>query len=206
MTELVAPTPVARRLDESALSQLFVDARTASSFTNEPVTDEELSGIWSLARWAPTASNFQPLRVTFVQSAEGRERLVSHMSDGNKAKTLAAPAVAVLSFDSRFHEHIPTVVPFRAPMVAVFESDDEGRTSAARFNATMQAGYFVLAARAAGLAVGPMGGFDSGAFDADFHPDGRFRSFLVVNLGHPAEDAYRDRLPRLDPADVISWA
>ncbi|MCU1423747.1 MAG: malonic semialdehyde reductase, partial [Microbacteriaceae bacterium] len=202
MTDLVAPTPVARRLDDETLSQLFVDARTAGSFTNEPVTDDELTEIWNLARWAPTAANFQPMRITYVQTPEGRERLVSHMAEGNKARTLAAPAVAVLAFDSRFHEHIPTVVPFRAALVPVFEADEDGRTASARFNASIQAGYFVLAVRASGLAAGPMGGFDSAAFDADFYPDKRFRSFLVVNIGHPAEDAYRDRLPRLDLDEV----
>lgn len=206
MTDLVTTTPPAHKLDEGVLSQLFGDARTPNTFTNEPVTDDELTDIWNLAKWAPTAANFQPLRVTYVQSPEARERLVSHMADGNKAKTLAAPAVAVLAFDSRFHEHIPTVVPFRSAMMPVFEANEEGRVSAASFNAAIQAGYFVLAVRASGLSAGPMGGFDSAGLDADFYDDGRFRSFLVVNIGHPAEDAYRDRLPRLDLADVVSFA
>ena len=193
-------------LDEDARAQMFTGARTASSFAPTPVTAAELTGIWDLAKWAPTAANFQPMRVLYVNSPEGRERLVSHMNEGNRAKTLAAPAVAVLALDSRFHEHIPTVAPFRSEIVPVLEANEEMRLAAARFNSAMQAGYFVLAVRAAGLAAGPMGGFDADAVDGDFFPDGRFRSILVVNIGHPTADSYRDRGVRLAHTDVVHWA
>jgi 3-hydroxypropanoate dehydrogenase len=206
VSTIVSAPHIPRRLDDEALAQLYTEARTASTFSAEPVTDSELAEIWELAKWAPTAANFQPLRVTYVNSAEGRARLVSHMNEGNQAKTLAAPAVAVLAFDSRFHEHIPTVAPFRASLVPVFEENEEMRLASSRFNSALQAGYFVLAVRALGLAAGPMGGFDAPALDADFFPDNRFRSTLVVNIGHPTEDSYRDRGARLDKADVVHWA
>jgi len=32
----------------------------------------------------------------------------------------------------------------------------------------MQAAYFIIAIRAAGLAAGPMGGFDTASLDAEF--------------------------------------
>jgi len=206
MTDTVTEPHTLRRLDEAARAQLFTEGRTASSFAPIPVSDAELAEIWELAKWAPTAANFQPLRVTYVNSTEGRARLVSHMNEGNRAKTLAAPAVAVLAFDSRFHEHIPTVAPFRASLVPVMEQNEEMRISASRFNSALQAGYFVLAVRALGFAAGPMGGFDAAALDADFFPDGRFRSTLVVNIGHPTDDSYRERGARLDPSDVVHWA
>jgi 3-hydroxypropanoate dehydrogenase len=206
VTHLVDTPSSARRLDDEARAQLFSEARTPNAFTDEPVTDAELAEIWEHAKWAPTAANFQPMRVTYVNSPEGRARLVSHMNEGNQAKTLAAPAVALLSYDIRFHEHIPTVVPFRAAMVPVFEADEAMRAGAASFNSALQAGYFVMAVRSLGLAAGPMGGFDKDAMDADFFPDGRFRSTLVVNIGHPSDDAFRDRLPRLDAAEVVRWA
>src|ERR1022692_4433663 len=52
-----------------------------------PVTDAELNEIWELAKWPPTAANVQPLRVLYVRPGPGRDRLVEHMADGNKAKT-----------------------------------------------------------------------------------------------------------------------
>jgi 3-hydroxypropanoate dehydrogenase len=128
------------------------------------------------------------------------------MSDGNKAKTESAPAVAVLAVDTRFHEHIPTIFPIRPEMQDVFEADEEMRTRTSSFNATLQAGYFILAVRACGLAAGPMTGFDADGVDAEFFPDGRYRSIMVVNIGHPGENPWFGRLPRLDHDSVISWA
>ena len=204
-TETTAPTSL-RRLDETGKAVLFTEARTANSFAPTPVSDEELSQIWDTAKWAPTSANFQPLRVLYVRPGEGRDRLVGHMSDGNKDKTAAAPAVAVLAVDTRFHEHLPQVFPLNPAMKDMFEANSEMRESSARFNATLQAGYFILAVRAHGLAAGPMLGYDTDAIDADFFPDGRLRTILVVNIGHPGENAWFDRLPRLDQSDVVKWA
>jgi 3-hydroxypropanoate dehydrogenase len=190
-------------LDPAGQAALFTDARTANAFTSEPVTDAELDAIWDLARWAPTSANTQPLRVLYLHPGPGRARLLPHMNEGNRAKTAAAPAVALLAMDTRFHEHIPAVLPFRPELQAVFAANDALRVETARSGATLQAGYFILAVRSRGLAAGPMAGFDAGGVDAEFFPDGRFRSVLVVNIGHPGEGAWRGRLPRLDPALVV---
>lgn len=187
-------------------SLLFTEARTAHSFSDEPVTNDELVGVWDLAKWAPTSANLQPLRILYVTSDSGRERLVAHMSDGNKAKTQAAPAVAILTLDTRFHEYVPTVMPFMPQLQDLFEADEDVRIGSAQLNSSLQAGYFLLAVRALGLAAGPMTGFDAAAVNADFFPDGRLHSFMVVNIGHPTEDSYRARLPRLDGDTVINFA
>jgi len=193
-------------LDEAGRALLFRDARTANSFAPTPVSDAELDGIWDLAKWPPTAGNTQPLRVLYVRTPRGQERLVGHMNDGNKAKTASAPAVAVLAVDTRYHEHIPQLLPFRPELKDVFADDHALRTETMRFSGALQAGYFLLAVRAYGLAAGPMGGFDAAALDADFFPDGRWKSILVVNIGHPGKDPWYGRLPRLDHPDVIKWA
>jgi 3-hydroxypropanoate dehydrogenase len=205
MTETLE-RPVAQTLDEAGQALLFTAARTANTWADTPVTDEELTSIWELARWAPTSANTQPLRVLYVRPGEGRDRLVKFMSDGNKAKTEAAPAVAVLAVDTRFHEHIPTVFPMRPQMKNMFEENEELRVTGGRFNAALQAGYFILAVRALGLAAGPMTGYDAAGLDAEFFPGGRYKSILVVNIGHPGENPWYGRLPRLDHEDVISWA
>jgi 3-hydroxypropanoate dehydrogenase len=201
-----APATSLRRLDDAGREVLFTHARTANSFASAPVTDAELREIWELAKWPPTAANIQPLRVLYIRTDAGKARLVTHMSEGNKAKTASAPAVAVLAIDTEFHEHIPTVLPFRPELKDVFAADDDMRNNTGRFSAALQAGYFLLAVRAEGLAAGPMGGFDAAGIDADFFPDGRWKSILVVNIGHPGEDPWFDRLPRLDHSDVVRWA
>ncbi|GAA3274258.1 malonic semialdehyde reductase [Dactylosporangium vinaceum] len=195
-----------QRLDDTTKQALFTAARTANTFAPTPVTDAELTQIWELARWAPTSANSQPLRVLYVRPGAGRDRLVAHMHEGNRAKTAAAPAVAVLAADTQFHEHIPAVLPFRPQLREVFAADDRLRAETAAFNATLQAAYFILAVRAEGLAAGPMGGFDAAALDADFFPDGRLHAILVVNIGHPGPDAWLPRLPRLAHDAVVRWA
>lgn len=193
-------------LPPAAQDLLFREARTASAFTDEPVSDAQLRAIWDLVRWAPTASNTQPLRVTFVRTAEGEARLLPLMSAGNREKTAAAPATAILATDTRFYAHWDRLVPHKAGSGAKLADAPEKAASMARLNGALQAGYFLLGVRAAGLAAGPMAGFDAAAVDAEFLPGTALRSFLVVNLGHPAEGAWRERLPRLDPDEVLTFA
>jgi 3-hydroxypropanoate dehydrogenase len=193
-------------VDDTARAALFTHARTANSFADTPVSDDELRSIWDLAKWAPTMANFQPMRTLFVQSDEGRARLVERMSEGNKAKTLAAPAVAVLAYDRSFHENIAVTTPHLAHMTGYYDENEDARLRDSRNNGWLQAGYFVIAVRAAGFAAGPMGGFDATAVDEEFFPGGDWGSFLVVNIGHPTESSYRDRGARLEPDNVLRWA
>jgi 3-hydroxypropanoate dehydrogenase len=203
-TSLETPLPL---LDEAGRATLFTDARTSNTFSDEPVSDETLRAVWDLAKWPPTAANTQPLRVVFVRSAEGKARLVPLLAEGNRAKSQAAPVVAILAVDLDFHEFVPRTFPARAEMKDSLEaSGREGREPMARFNATLQIGYFLLAARAHGLATGPMAGFDADAVTAEFLPGGREKALLVVNLGHPGDDPWFPRLPRLDHEDVVRWA
>jgi 3-hydroxypropanoate dehydrogenase len=190
---------------DEALAAVFTAARTANSFASTPVSDEELRRIWELARWAPTGANTQPLRVVFIRTDEGRTRLVQHLNDGNKAKTASAPAVAILACDNRFHEHLDTLLPFKPELRDLYEVDEAMRTATADLNTALQAGYFILAVRAVGLAAGPMSGFHAASLDADFFPDGRWRSILVVNIGHPGESPWFARLPRLSHTETVRW-
>jgi 3-hydroxypropanoate dehydrogenase len=192
-------------LDERGRQVLFTSARTSNTFSDEPVSDEQLAEIWELARWAPTSANVQPLRIVFVRTTEGKARLLPHMSGGNQAKTTAAPVTAILAADLEFHELIPRLYPPRPEMKDVY-AEPSFRRESARYNATLQAGYFVLAVRAVGLAAGPMLGYDRAGLDAEFFADTPRESVLVVNIGHPGENPWFDRLPRLEQDEVITWA
>ncbi|WP_237342196.1 malonic semialdehyde reductase [Williamsia soli] len=193
-------------LDDPARSLLFHDARTVTSFSDEPVSDDDLREIWQLAKWPPTAANVQPLRVLFVRTDHAKERLLAHVNEGNVDKVRSAPVTAVLAMDSSFHEHIPTVLPFRPEMKDVLAENDAMRTSMGTFSSTLQAGYFILAVRSVGLHAGPMAGFDSAGVDSEFFADGRWKSVLVVNIGHPGDNPWMDRLPRLDDDVVLEFA
>jgi 3-hydroxypropanoate dehydrogenase len=192
-------------LSPEAQALLFTDARTSNSFTDEPVSDEQLRAIVELAKWPPTMANTNPLRILFVRTPEGKERLGPLMAEGNREKTVTAPAVAVLAIDVDFHDKIPELFPARPEMRDNFAPDAENRERLARFNGALQAGYFILAVRAAGLAAGPMLGFDADGIDAEFFPDRNYRTILVVNIGKPGENPWFDRLPRLQHEDMVEY-
>ncbi len=203
MTATITEQAAGLTLSAEAQDLLFREARTANSFTGEPVSDEQMQAIYDLMKYAPTAMNASPLRIVLVRSPEARERLVAHMSDRNQPKTAAAPLVAILAADLDFHEHLGKLVPHRPGAKDAF-ADDAKRAASARFNATLQAGYFILAVRAAGLAAGPMTGYDAAGINAEFFGDGRHSVLAVVNIGKPGEDAWFARAPRLDYDEAVS--
>jgi 3-hydroxypropanoate dehydrogenase len=197
-------TEPAEALELSAQGQdlLFREARTAYSFTDEPVTDEHVRAIYDLVKYAPTSMNQQPLRIVLVRTPEARDRLLRHMSPGNQAKTASAPLVAILAADLNFHENLPKVFPHAPDAKAAF-ADEAKREASARFNATLQIGYFILGVRAAGLAAGPMTGFDANGINQEFFGDGRNTVLAVVNIGRPGDAGWHTRSPRLDYEEAV---
>ncbi|UNK45522.1 malonic semialdehyde reductase [Arthrobacter sulfonylureivorans] len=181
-----------------AADHLFLEARTANTFSTEPVTDEQLAAIYELAKMGPTMMNNQPLRITWVRSAEAREKLAARMAEGNRAKTHSAPMVAVLSYDTDWHEHFETFFPHAPERKEMFDGNAEMRAEVAKNNAWLQAGFFIMAVRAVGLHAGPMGAFDAAGIDEDFNAGTANRTFMVVNVGTPGENPWFPRLPRLD--------
>ncbi|MFF5716659.1 malonic semialdehyde reductase [Streptomyces buecherae] len=191
-------------LDATAQNLLFREAHTANTFTDEPVTEEQIKAIYDLVKYAPTAFNMSPLRVLLVRSPEARERLVSHMAEGNRPKTAAAPLVAVLAVDHEFHEELPKLFPHAPGIKDAFFAERPVREQAGTFNASLQIGYFILGVRAAGLAAGPMTGFDAAGLSKEFFGDGDHQVLAVVNLGKPGEGAFNPRSPRLEYDEVVT--
>ena len=191
------------QIDQNAQDLVFRAARTANTFSSDPVTEEQVRALYDLIRWAPTSMNTQPLRIVLAQSPAARERLLPYMSEGNRAKTAAAPLVAILAADINFHEHLPRLVPHNPKAKDNF-ADDEMREKFARNQAWLQAGYFILGVRALGLAAGPMSGFNTAGVDADLLAGTSLRAFVVVNIGKPGANASMDRLPRLDYEEVVT--
>lgn len=184
-------------IDSETADKLFFEARTANTFSEDPVSDEALETIYELTKMGPTMMNNQPLRITWIKSQEAREAVVAHMLEGNRAKSLTAPALAVLSYDANWHEQFSEFFPHAPERKAMFDDDAVMRAEIAKNNAWMQAGYFIMAVRAAGLAAGPMGGFNPAGVDTVVNEGKAHHSFLIVNVGTPGENPWFDRLPRL---------
>ena len=197
------PSDAVLALDEAAQDLLFREARTANAFSAEPVTDEQVRAIYDLFKWAPTAMNTQPLRIIAVRSPEARARLVPLMAEGNRAKTGSAPLTLIVAADEDFHEHLPRTFP-HSPGARDAMAGNPGRPAMARFNASIQLGYLILAIRAAGLAAGPMAGYDAEAVEKEFLAEGNLAPVAIVNVGRPGPDAWFPRNPRLDFEQVVT--
>lgn len=189
-------------LPQEVQDLLFREARTANSFSDEPVSNGQLQAIYDLVKWAPTSMNAQPLRALVIRGAEGRQRLLPHLAEGNRAKVRNAPVTVVLAADTDFHENLPKTFPHK-PEAMDFFTDESGRAHFAWLNSLLQVGYFIIGVRAAGLAAGPMTGFDNAGVDREFFSDNTWKSVVVVNIGKPGENPWLGRLPRLDYEEVV---
>ncbi len=186
-------------LDEASLKLLLLDARTHNGWTDEPVDESVIRRLYEVCRMGPTSSNIVPLRVVFVKSAEAKKKLEPAMNAGNREKTMAAPYTAILAYDTAFYEKMSKLAP-HAPDTGkkLAQKPEEERNKLAHENAWLQAGYFILTARALGLDCGPMLGFEPKKVDEAFFKESTWRSIVVVNLGHGDWSKVKPRAPRLD--------
>jgi 3-hydroxypropanoate dehydrogenase len=184
-------------IDAGTQDLLFREARSASRFSSEPVSDEQLAAIWDLVRNGPTAFNEQPLRIVAVRSPQARERLHRHLHGHNRERAEGAAVSLIVAADLDFHLDLADLYPDARTLADYMSTQSRAeRRDTAITNAWLQIGYLIVGVRAAGLAAGPMTGYDNEELDADFFPDGRWESLLVMNVGKPLPKAY-ERLPRL---------
>jgi 3-hydroxypropanoate dehydrogenase len=190
-------------LPDPALDQLFRTARSYNAFGGE-VSDQTLHQLYELLKLGPTEANTTPARIVFVKSAEGKARLGPALSEGNYAKTMAAPAVAIVGYDMRFFDQLPYLFP-HADAKSWFEHRDEaGLERVALRSSSLQVAYLIMAARALGLDTGPMTGFDNAKVDAEFFAGTAVRSNVLVNLGIGDPTSIFPRSPRLPFDDACS--
>lgn len=185
-------------LADSALDQLFREARSYNDWLDKPVSDQQIHAIYELMKMAPTSANMQPSRIVWVKSDEAKKKLAELASEGNKAKILAAPVTAIIGYDIDFHEELPWLFP-HTDAKSWFDGDEEGRKTGAFRNSSLQGAYLMLAARAVGLDCGPMSGFDNAKVDKAFFADEpRHRSNFICSIGYGDPASIFDRSPRPD--------
>ncbi len=190
-------------LPDTALDQLFTDARTRNAWTDRPVSEDLLRKLYDLTKFGPTAVNATPARFVFITSPEAKARLIPLMGEGNREKTLQAPVNVIIGQDIEFHEHLPVLFP-HAPGAKDWFGDEVGRRETAFRNASLQGGYFLLAARALGLDVGPMSGFDAAGVKAEFFAGSTVEPNFIVNLGYGTDENLFPRSPRLGFEEAAS--
>lgn len=185
------------RFTDDALDRLFRTARSRNAWLPRPISAATVREIYDLAKWGPTAANSTPGRFVFLRSAAAKERIKPHLMAGNVEKVMTAPCCVIVAYDSRFHDLMPKLFPSR-DMRSVFAGNDALIEETAKRNSTLQGAYLMLAARALGLDCGPMSGFNPAGVDAEFFPDGRWKSNFLCALGYGSEVNLFPRNPRLD--------
>ena len=182
-------------LDQTVLDTLFNNARTHTHWQDKKIDESLLHQIYDLTKMAPTSANCQPLRVTYVVSAEAKAKLKPTLAEGNVEKTMAAPATAILAMDMKFYEQLPTLFP-HADAKSWFVGNEKLIETTAFRNSSIQGGYFILAARALGLDCGPMSGFDNAKMDEAFFAGTSIKSNFICNLGYGDASKLFPRSPR----------
>lgn len=183
-------------IDDRGLDQLFRTARSFNYWLDRPVSDERLREIYELMKFGPTASNSCPARIVYVRSPEAKARLKPCLDEGNVNKSMTAPAVAIIGMDLEFYEKFPTLWPQSDKRSGFVGQPDKIKASATR-NSTLQAAYFMLAARSLGLDCGPMTGFDAQKLEAEFFPDGKIKANMLCAIGYGDRGKLHPRRPRL---------
>ena len=190
------------------LDRIFRAGRSQNGWLSTPVPDSKLRELYDLMKFGPTSVNCSPARLVFVRTEEGKAKLRPALAPGNVEKTMAAPVVAIVGYDTRFYEHLPELFPHNPAVKAWFEGDEkvDFATTTAFRNGTLQGGYFIAAARALGLDCGPMSGFNNQAVDQAFFAGTSIRSNFICGIGHGDPAKVFARSPRLsfDQACVLA--
>ena len=180
--------------DEKTLDLLLRNARSHGEFLDRPVPEELLRAAHDLMKWGPTTANSQPARVFYLSSRESREKLRPALSPVNAAKTMKAPMVAIVAYDTRFYEFLPRL--YHNPDAINWYSKPPANEVHGFRNGTLQGAYLIIALRAVGLDCGAMSGFDNARVDATFFPDGRLKSNFLINIGYGSGKGLPPRNPR----------
>ena len=207
-----------QQLDDKALDTIFREARTHNFWLDKPVSDDVMRKLYDLAKWGPTSANGGPARFIFIKSKEAKERLRQAISPGNLEKTMSAPVTVIVAYDLKFYDKLPTLFPHAPAMRDLFASNPQLIEVTARRNSSLQGAYMMIAARALGLDVGPMSGYDAGKLDEgffgagrecdgcdqEFFPEGHVKSNFLFNLGYGDKSKLFPRSPRLEFDDACA--
>jgi 3-hydroxypropanoate dehydrogenase len=184
------------KLADTALDQLFTNARTRNGWSDQPIPEPVLRELYDLVKFGPTAANSTPARFVFVTSPEAKARLAALSSGSNGPKILQAPVTVIVGYDLDFPETLDKLFP-NAPGAKHWFGDPVAKEVGALRNSSLQGGYFILAARALGLDTGPMSGFDNAGVDAAFFAGTNIKSNFIVSIGYGTDENLFPRNPRL---------
>lgn len=192
------------RLDPLAIEVILSGARSHYAWTDRAVSEETLRELYAIAAAGPTSMNTCPARYVFVSSTDARQRLAKALKKKNVNKMMSAPVSVIIAFDLDFWKELPYLFPHEDRR-GFFQGKEQHCHDTAFRNSTLQAAYFMIAARALGLDAGAMSGFSNAIVDEEFFAGSTLRSNFLCNLGYADEAAIFQRLPRLSFEQACSF-
>lgn len=95
------------------IDPIYLERWSSRKFSNQPVESDKLHSIFEAARWAPSASNWQPWHFVYTQEEKDLKKFHSFINDSNVEWCQRAPVlVAVVSKLTRNEEGDPN--PFHS--------------------------------------------------------------------------------------------
>ena len=187
---------MSRPLDDHSLDQLFREARSHGTWTDQPVSETDIRAVYELTRLGATSANCSPARFVWLVSDAAKAKLKPLVSAANAEKVAKAPVTVIIGYDVNFAEQLPRLFP-QAPTAKDWFADPAVAEVTAFRNGTLQGGYLIMAARALGLDCGPMSGFDNAGVNAAFFAGTRVESNFICSLGYGKPNSPHPRNPRL---------
>jgi 3-hydroxypropanoate dehydrogenase len=188
-----------RQIDGAALDVLFRNARSFNGWGSESISLDDIQELYELAKLGPTSANGNPARFVWVHSEAAKTRLSQCVKAGNVQKILSAAVVAVIGFDTEFHDHFQHLMPFAADKYReAFAASEQERYDTAFRNSSLQGAYLIMAARALGYDCGPISGFEHELVNAALFAGTSVRANFLCCIGQGAAETLMPRNPRFD--------
>lgn len=135
------------------------------AFSEQPVSNEILQGLFEAARWAPSASNLQPWR--FIVGRKGSEtydKIFSTLVEFNKLWAVTAPVLMVALSKKTNHKEEPNI--------------------SAEYDLGQAVAFLTFQATAEGLFIHQMGGFDANEVRKLFSIPDHFTIATAIAVGY----------------------
>ena len=148
-----------RTANSALTNSVFLDRWSPRSFSDEPVTDEELDALFEAARWTPSWMNNQPWIFAYDTDGPGREPILDSFMEFNRDWASAAPVVGLVLAKTELEDFMARTRDFD--------------TGAAMMSMTLQATML-------GLSVHLLGGIE---LDAAYEATGADRDTTEILCG-----------------------
>lgn len=192
------------RLDVDAIDLILREARNHYKWADREVPRALLEDIYQIASHGPTSMNCCPARFVFVTSQNGKDKMAKSLKPLNIPKMQGAPVTVIVAYDLEFWTHLPFLFPHE-DRTHFFRDKPAFIQETAFRNSTLQGAYFMVAARAVGLDIGGMSGFNNAVVDEEFFGGTALKSNFLINVGYADESALFHRLPRFNFDDACSF-